>query len=292
VIDLQVNGAAGHDLTEDPGTLWAVGEALTRFEVTAFVPTLVSPSGATVERAQAVLADGPPAGYSGAEPLGWHVEGPFISPRRAGAHAQASLARPSLEAVAGWSVDSGIRIVTLAPELPGALAVIEALAERGVVVSIGHTDGSYEQTRAAVHAGARLATHLFNAMAPLNHREPGPAAAVLEDDRVTIGLIADGLHVHPAVLRLVWRLAGGGHGRVAVVSDAMAALGMPPGRYRLAGREVDVGPEGARVDGVLAGCVVGLGEAVANLARFTGASQSEARAAATDVPRRLLGLAG
>ena len=107
MIDLQVNGAAGHDLTEDPASLWAVGAALTRFGVTAFVPTLVSPSSAVVRRAQDVLAVGPPAGYAGAEPLGWHVEGPFISPRRAGAHAQASLALPSLEAVAGWSVESG-----------------------------------------------------------------------------------------------------------------------------------------------------------------------------------------
>ena len=180
--------------------------------------------------------------------------------------------------------------MTIAPELPGALPVIDALAARGIVVSIGHTDATYEQARAGIEAGARFATHLFNAMAPLDHREPGPAVAVLEDERVTIGLIVDGLHLHPAVVRLIWRLAGGPGGRVAVVSDAMAALGMPPGRYRLAGREVDVGPEGARVDGVLAGCVVGLGEAVANLARFTGASEAEASAAATVVPSRLLGL--
>jgi N-acetylglucosamine-6-phosphate deacetylase len=291
VIDLQVNGAAGHDLTEDPSSLWKVGTALVRFGVRAFVPTLVSPGAATVARAQAVLAAGAPSGYAGAEPLGWHIEGPFISPRRAGAHARTSLALPSLEATTGWSIESGVQIVTIAPELPGALPVIEALAARGVVVSIGHTEATYEQARAAIDAGARYATHLFNAMAPLNHREPGPAAAVLEDARVTIGLIVDGLLVHPALVRFVWRLAGGPSGRVAVVSDAMAALGMPPGRYRLAGREVDVGPDGARVDGVLAGCVVGLEEAVANLARFTGASEAEARTAVTDVPRHLLNLA-
>jgi N-acetylglucosamine-6-phosphate deacetylase len=290
MIDLQVNGAAGHDLTEDPRSLWAVGEALKGIGVEAFVPTLVSPSSATVEVAQAVLAGGPPAGYAGARPIGWHIEGPFISPRRAGAHAQAALALPSLEAVDGWSVETGIRVVTLAPELPGALRVVEALASRGVVVSVGHTDATYELARAAIEAGARAATHLFSAMAPLNHREPGPAAALLEDERVTIGLIGDGLHLHPAVVRMVWRLAG--PSRIAIVSDAMAALGMPPGRYRLAGRDVDVGPEGARIDGVLAGCVVGLPEAVANVARWVGASDDEALRTVTEVPRRLLGLPG
>jgi N-acetylglucosamine-6-phosphate deacetylase len=290
LIDLQVNGAAGHDLTTDPAAVWSVGAALAGHGVSAFLPTLVSPSFATIDRARAVLLAGPPPGFSGANPLGWHVEGPFLSPARAGAHDRAALRSPDLGAVADWSPASGVRMVTLAPELPGALEIVAALAGRGVVVSIGHSEASHAEAAAAFDAGARFVTHLFNAMAPLDHREPGLIGAALADERVTVGLIPDGLHVHPAVVRLVWRLAG--PARLAVVSDAIAALGMPPGRYELAGREVLVDADSVRLpDGTLAGSVLPLDRAVRNLAVFAGIEPDEARRAATEVPARLLGLA-
>jgi len=181
-------------------------------------------------------------------------------------------------------------MVTLAPELPGALEIVAALAGRGVVVSIGHSEASHAEAAAAFDAGARFVTHLFNAMAPLDHREPGLIGAALADERVTVGLIPDGLHVHPAVVRLVWRLAG--PARLAVVSDAIAALGMPPGRYELAGREVLVDADSVRLpDGTLAGSVLPLDRAVRNLAVFAGIEPDEARRAATEVPAPLLGLA-
>ena len=290
LIELQVNGASGFDLTNDPESVWQVGTVLRRFGVEAFLPTLVSPSWAILDRARAAWASGAPEGYQGATPLGWHVEGPFIAPSRAGAHDPASLQAPDARIVAGWAPGSGIRMVTLAPELPGALEVVAALVSNGVVVSAGHSAATYEQAVIGFDAGIRSVTHLFNAMAPLDHREPGLAGAALADERVTIGLIPDGLHVHPAMVGIVRRAVG--PDRLAVVSDAIAALGMPPGAYRLAGRDVTFDGSSARLPGGgLAGSVIGLDAAVRNLAAFAGVPLADAALAATVVPARLLGLA-
>ncbi|MEA2675196.1 MAG: N-acetylglucosamine-6-phosphate deacetylase [Chloroflexota bacterium] len=290
MLDMQVNGAGGFDLTEEPESVWRVGSVLARFGTTAFLPTLVSPSWAIVERAQAALAGGPPAGYVGADPLGWHVEGPFLNPARAGAHDPASLQPPDVGAVRDWSPASGIRMVTLAPELWGALDVVRVLVDHGVVVSAGHSAATFDEAVAGFDAGIRAATHLFNAMAPLDHREPGIVGAALTDPRVAIGLIPDGLHVHPAIVALVRRAVGGD--RLAIVTDAIAALGMPPGTHRLAGRLVDCDETSARLpNGVLAGSVLGLDQAVRNLATFAGIDAADAMRAVTDVPARLLGLA-
>ena len=289
MLDLQVNGAGGFDLTEEPESLWRVGAVLARFGTTAFLPTLVSPSWEIVERAQAALAAGPPDGYAGADPLGWHVEGPFLNPTRAGAHDPTSLRLPDVAAVAGWSPATGIRMVTLAPELPGALDVVRVLVDHGVVVSAGHSAATFDEAVSGFDAGIRAATHLFNAMASLDHREPGIVGAALTDDRVTIGLIPDGLHVHPAIVALVRRAVGGD--RFAIVTDAIAALGMPPGIHSLAGRLVDCDETSARLpNGVLAGSVLGLDQAVRNLATFAGVDLADAALAATVVPARLLGL--
>ena len=289
MIDLQVNGAGGHDLTESPERLWDVAAVLPRFGVSAFLPTLVSPSWAIVDRARAVLAAGPPPGFDGALPLGWHVEGPFLNPSRAGAHDPAALRTPSKPPVADWSPSTEIRMVTVAPELPGALEVVQALRANGVVVSAGHSAATWDEARAGFDAGITSVTHLFNAMAPLGHRDPGLPGAALVDERVTIGLIGDGLHVHPGMVGLVRRVAG--PERLAVVSDAIAALGAPSGRHRLAGRDLEVEAGAARLaDGVLAGGLAGLDECVGNLAKFASCSLDEARLAATVVPARLLGL--
>jgi N-acetylglucosamine-6-phosphate deacetylase len=289
MLDIQVNGAGGFDLTEEPESVWRVGSVLARFGTTAFLPTLVSPSWTIVERAQAALAAGPPDGYVGAEPLGWHVEGPFLNPARNGAHDPASLQRPDVGAVRDWSPASGIRMVTLAPELPGALDVVRVLVDHGIVVSAGHSAATFDEAVAGFDAGIRAATHLFNAMAPLDHREPGIVGAALTDPRVTIGLIPDGLHVHPAIVALVRQAVGGD--RLAIVTDAIAALGMPPGTHSLAGRLVDCDETSARLpNGVLAGSVLGLDQAVRNLATFAGIDAADALRAVTVVPRRLLGL--
>jgi N-acetylglucosamine-6-phosphate deacetylase len=222
-------------------------------------------------------------------PLGWHVEGPFLSPRRAGAHDPASLRAPEVAAVAGWTPASGVRVVTLAPELPGALDVVRALVAQGVVVSAGHSAAIDAEARAGFDAGIRSVTHLFNAMGPLDHREPGLAGAALADPRVTIGLIPDGLHVHPTLVAIVRRAVGAG--RLAIVSDAIAALGMEPGDHQLAGRAVRVHGGSAHLeDGTLAGSVISLDDGLRNLAAFCGIEVAEALPAVTSVPARLLGL--
>ena len=285
-IDLQVNGACGRDITDDPASMWAIGESMARHGVTAFLATIVSSAHGTVAAAIDAWRRSPSS--PGAVPIGLHIEGPFLAPARAGAHRAEHLRLPDRAEAAGWTPDAGVRMVTLAPELAGALELIAELAARNVVVAAGHTDADAATGRAAVDAGVRYATHLLNAMRPLDHREPSLAAALLVDHRVTIGLIGDGLHVAPEMLAVARQVVG--PGRLSLVSDAMAGLDMPPGRVRLGDHEVEVGPTGARLsDGTLAGAIAGLDAGVRTLVA-TGCSVDEALAAVTSTPATLLGL--
>lgn len=291
LIDLQVNGADGIDLTGDPDALWQVAAALPRFGVTSFLPTLVSPGRATVERALAALAAGPPGGFSGARPLGWHLEGPFLAPTRAGAHPLDRISAPSDAAIAGWSATAGVAMVTLAPELPGAAALIQALVRRGVVVAAGHTEVTAEGAHAAARAGVSAVTHLFNAMPSVHHRDPGLAGAVLDGLPVSTSLVADGAHLSAEALRTAWRLIA--PQRRLLVSDAVAALGAPAGTYTLAGRTLI--SDGAVVrteDGGLAGSATGLDACLRNTVTITQCEPCEAFAAVTANPAALLGRAG
>ena len=177
--------------------------------------------------------------------------------------------------------------MTIAPDLPGALEVIAALVERGVIVSLGHTPATAEQATAAVDAGARWVTHLFNAMAPMHHREPGLAGVALSDERLHVGLIPDGIHVHPHVVTAAQRALGE---RLTIVTDAVAALGMPDGRHELGRTEVHVDDTGVRLaDGTLAGSNLAMDQGVRNLVAFTGCSAAEAIHAASTAPAHLLG---
>ena len=289
LMDLQVNGAAGHDVTDDASSIWAVGEAIAATGVTAFLPTIISAPEGRIDEAVRIVAAGPPAGYRGATVLGLHLEGPFLSPQRYGAHDPTHLRMPDAAFAAGWSREAGVAIVTIAPELPGALDLISELAARGVVVSIGHSNATVDEARAGIEAGASYSTHLFNAMPPLDHRAPGIAAAVLADARVTVGMIPDTIHVHRTVLDLAYRIAG--PERFSIVTDAMAALGMPHGTFRLGARDVTVDETGCRLPGgLLAGSNLRLDGGVQNLAAATGRGIEMAVAAATTVPARLLGL--
>jgi N-acetylglucosamine-6-phosphate deacetylase len=288
-IDLQINGAFGHDFTADPTSIWTVAAGLPRYGVTSFLPTIVTSPLETIATAQQVLARGAPGGRNGAVPLGLHVEGPFLNPDKKGAHNPAFLRLPDLKAVADWSPQKGVRLVTLAPELPGALDVIAALADRGVVVSAGHSLASYAQAQAAFEAGITYGTHLFNTMPPLQHREPGLIGALLQETRARVGLIADGIHVHPAVVSLVWKATG--PRRLTLVSDAMAAMGMSPGCYQIGNLVVMVDETSSRlVDGTLAGSILTLDAALRNLIAFTGCSLAAALATITATPAALLGL--
>ena len=289
-IDLQLNGAFGDDFTADPSTIWRVAAGLPRYGVTAFLPTIITAPLDQVAAGMKVLTGGRPKDFRGAEPLGLHVEGPFLNPKKKGAHNQQYLRPPTLDAVAGWSPASGVRLVTMAPENPGALDVIRALASRGVVVSTGHSMATYDEARAGFDAGATYGTHLFNAMPNFGHRDPGLPGALLTDDRMTVGVIADGVHTHASVIDLVWRILG--PRRMSLVSDAMAALGMPPGIHRLGEFDVIVDAHSCRLTdgGALAGSILEPDQALRNLVEITGCALGDALATLTTTPARLLGL--
>jgi N-acetylglucosamine-6-phosphate deacetylase len=288
LIDLQCNGAGGIDLTAQPQRLWEVAALLPRWGVTAWVPTIVTSPEPVRRRAVAALRAGPAHDTVGAQPLGLHFEGPYLAPARRGAHALKHLRAPDRDEIAHWSRDAGVAIVTLAPELPGGLDMLRDLVDRGVVVSLGHSSATAAEATSAVDAGARWVTHLFNAMAPLHHREAGLAGVALTDERLAVGLIADGLHVDPLVVAIAARSVGS---RLTLVTDAVAALGMPAGRWALGDIEARSGDDGVRLaDGTLAGSLLSLDRAVANLTTFTGAGLDDALTAASSAPARLLGV--
>jgi N-acetylglucosamine-6-phosphate deacetylase len=285
LIDVQINGGFGRDLTSDPAAMWAVGARLPRHGVTAFLPTLVSPRRAEVELALATLAAGPPPGYAGAVPLGLHCEGPMISTRRLGVHGASRTAPPSARLIRGWTPGAGVRLVTLAPELPGAGAVIRTLVRRGVVVAAGHSDASYDEARRAFAWGVAAGTHLFNAMSGPDRREPGLAGALLEAAGVRVGIIADGIHVHPAMLRLAWEMKGGPAG-IVLVSDAAPIAGRSAAT---GGLRLSAGVARTR-DGTIAGSLTLLDRAVRNVVAFTGCNPADAALAASASPAAMLGL--
>jgi N-acetylglucosamine-6-phosphate deacetylase len=288
-VELQLNGGFGDDFTDDPSTIWRVAEKLPRYGVTSFLPTIITSPLEKVAAGQSVVAGGQPPGFRGARPLGLHVEGPFLNPEKRGAHNPKYLRAPDAAAVAGWSPATGIRLVTMAPELPGALDLIAALWSRGVLVSAGHSNATFEQAVAAFDAGVRYGTHLFNAMSALGHHQPGLPGALLTDPRPTVGVIADGVHTHRAIIRLAWTALG--PYRMNLVTDAMAALGMPPGRHPLGDFEAVVDATSARLaDGTLAGSILSLDQALRNLIDVTGCALAEALPTLTTTPARAIGL--
>jgi len=282
-IDLQVNGFAGHDAGEGSEAIRAMSEALPRTGVTGFLPTLISrPLADAGEFVRAVASAAAP----GARVLGAHVEGPFLNPIYKGAHDERNLELPTPDRV-DHVLKRPPRMLTLAPELEGGLEAVNRLACAGVLVSAGHSGATYEEGLAAFDAGARFATHLFNTMPPLHHRAPGLVGAALDDPRVTVGVIADGVHVHSSLVALAG-CAKGQRG-LALTTDQVAAAGVPPGRYRLSGREVI--SEGATVrlaDGTLAGSAATMDLLLRRAAEQFGLHRALAMASRT--PARVLGL--
>lgn len=287
-IDLQINGGFGHDFTSEPATIWEVGARLPESGVTAFLPTIITSPRATVSKAREVLALGPPAGYLGAVPLGLHLEGPMLSSERLGTHDPADLQLPRPEVIEGWSPKGNVRLVTLAPELEGALPIIETLTERGVVVSLGHSDASYDQAIEAFGRGAAFGTHLYNAMSPFHHREPGLVGALLTESSVSVGLIVDDTHLDAAAVKIAWDAKKPDH--LVLVTDAMAAMGMAKGDFDIGTVAVNVDESGPRnLAGNLAGSTLRLDQAIRNLISQTRCSRPEAIGAATANPARVLG---
>lgn len=289
-VDLHVHGGGGASF--DSGTTGAaqvVAAAHLAHGTTSMAASLVTDTpermASAVRELALLVGDGHLAGV--------HLEGPWLSPRRSGAHQPGSLAHPDPAAVEALLAagDGAVRMVTLAPELPGGVNAVRLLASAGVVAAIGHTDATYDETRATLDAGARLGTHLFNAMRPLHHRDPGPVGALL-DAPVDVELIADGVHLHPAVLRTVFAAKPG---RCILVTDAMAAAGAPDGDYRLGPMAIQVRDGVARLasedgDGAIAGSTLTMDAAVRFAVRTAGLPLLDVVHAASTAPAAAWGL--
>lgn len=289
LIDLQVNGAYGCDFTNDASTVNYVAHRLVETGVTAFLPTVITSAfDAYPARLREISHAIHHPGRDQARVLGVHLEGPYLNPVRKGAHPQEHIRPVNVEEIRQWAGHEVVKIVTLAVELEGALEAVRALREMGITASIGHSNATFEQAAAGFAAGANWATHLYNAQSPLQHRAPGLMGAVLVSP-VPCGIIPDGIHSHYAMVNLAWK-AKGVHG-IILVTDCMAAMGMPPGRYQLGQFEVVVTSESARLDdGTLAGSILRMDQAVRNMMSFTGCSLADALAMATLTPARLMGL--
>jgi N-acetylglucosamine-6-phosphate deacetylase len=290
--DIHIHGAAGHDAMEaTPEALGAIGTFLaTRGTAQFLATTVTAPLDATlaaVSRLAKIIAR--PAAEGAARPLGIHLEGPFLSHAKRGVQPAEHLLAPDI-AIFDRLCDAAeghVRLITLAPELPGAAELAAHATARGVRVSLGHSNATAAETRAAIAAGAVSATHTFNAMRPLDHREPGILGTVLTCDTLFAELICDGIHSMPELTKLWWRAKG--PERAILVTDAMSATGMPDGKYRLGGLTVQVANGRAMSDGVLAGSVLTLDRALVNFLAFTGATLEEGLRLITRNPAQLTG---
>jgi len=284
-VDLHGHGGAGAAYEDESfaAALTAHRAHGTTRSVLSLVANPVPSLAASLERVRAVMADDPLV-------LGVHLEGPFLSPHNKGAHNESFLIDPTPSAVSALlEAGSGVlRQITIAPELPGAIEAVRRFVEAGVVVAVGHTVCSHDQARAAFDAGATLLTHAFNAMPGIHHRAPGPIAAAVADDRVTLELILDGVHVAPVVAEMLWRTAPG---RIALVTDAMGAAGAADGSYTLGSLAVTVTDGIARVAGTdtIAGSTLTQDIALRNAVTLAGRPLPEAVAALTSVPAAALG---
>ena len=296
LIDIHIHGGGGRDVMEgSDDALAAVEGMMFRHGVTSYCPTTVTAPvdstlsalaalGKAVERA----GDKPQPGR--AQPLGVHLEGPFLSHARRGVHPPLQLQQVSIELFNQmWDAARGrIRMLTIAPELDGALDLVTDAAQRGVCVSLGHSNATLAQALAGVAAGARHATHTFNAMRRMDHRDPGLLGLVLTDRTMTADIIADGVHVEPVIVDLFMRAKG--LDRAVLITDGISATGMPDGTYRLGSFEVQVRDGRCESFGKLAGSVLTLDRAVRDAAQFAGLSFQDSVRLATLNPARVLGL--
>lgn len=293
-IDIHVHGGGGHGVMDASlGAINGLSARLAAGGVTSFLATTHTASSDRTAASIRAVMRAMEGGTPGARPLGVHLEGPYINPRRIGAQPVENIRAPNipeLEEVHGLMGDR-LRVVSLAPEMEGALDAVRWLTGKGVVASAGHSDASYEEMGAGVKAGVRHVAHLFNGMRPFHHREPGIVGWALVDDRVSVELIADGVHVHPASLRLAARMKGAE--KTVLVSDSIKPAGLPDGDYDYGGRRVTV--SGGRClleDGVLAGSVIRLNDAVRNMVELAGFTVGEAIKMASSSPSRVLGMEG
>lgn len=292
-VDLHVHGGAGFDVMDaSPRSIIGISRYLAAGGVTSFLPTTCTAPQQDLVSAARAVKESIDRGTGGAEVLGLHMEGPYLNPARRGAQNPAHIRPPNIDEIVEVQGETGgaLRMVTLAPEVEGAGAAAASLRSSGVVPAVGHTNATYEEMMAAVDAGFRHVVHLFNGMRPFHHRDPGAVGAALTDGRLTVELIADGLHLHPAALRLA--AAAKGSGKTALVSDSVMPAGLPDGEYRFGGQRVRL--RGGRClleSGVLAGGTIRLCDAVRNMVELAGLSITEAVEMASSTPASIIGSA-
>lgn len=295
LVDVHTHGAAGFDVMQpNEGALRKIQKFIAGHGVTSYFPSTVTAPMDSTLKALERLADAIEAAKSGnrteAQPLGIHLEGPFLSHERRGMHPARDLLKPTVSAFDKfWQASRGhIRLLTIAPELDGALELIAEATKRGVTVSIGHSDADLDQARKGVAAGARHATHTFNAMRPLDHRFPGIIGEVLTNPNIAAEIIVDGVHLHPDTVQIVTR-AKGAEGTI-LITDATAATGMPDGKYMLGEVEIEVKDGMCTHDGTLAGSVLTLDKAVRNVMEFANWDLQTAVRAASLNPAKTAGV--
>ncbi len=298
-IDIHIHGGAGHDVMEGSASaLAAVEELLARHGVTSYCPTTVTaPMDVTLKSLEKIgkaVSDTRAGRFSDsgarARPNGIHLEGPFISTAKCGVHPLKDIQKPSVEAFEKlWQASGGaVSVMTAAPEVDGALPVIEAATKRGVMVSLGHSDAESAETKAGITAGGRSATHTFNAMRSLNHRDPGILGTVLTDERIFADIVADGVHVAPDIVKLF--LLAKGKDRAILITDALSATGMPDGKYKLGVFDIEVKGNLCMNGDTIAGSVLTMDAAVRNVMSFADWNLANSVRLATENPARALGI--
>lgn len=293
LIDTHVHGTHGDDVMLDGAEgIRRISARFPQYGTTAWLPSTISARHPELVQAVRWCVEAGERPLDGAEIVGIHVEGPYISMKRKGAQPAEGVRDPDFDEVEELLAagEGTIRVVTLAPELPGGLELIRRLVGQGIIASIGHTDATYEEAVAGIEAGARHATHLFNAMRPIHHRDPGVITACLNEERVVAEVIPDGVHLDPHIVRLALRAKG--PEAVALITDAFSATGLSEGEHTLGPHKVFVkGPVAALADGTLAGSILTMDRAVGNAIRFSGIPIVEAVRMAALVPARIAGCA-
>jgi N-acetylglucosamine-6-phosphate deacetylase len=293
-IDIHVHGGGGFSLaTDDPNEIQSYARWVVSHGVTGFLPTVFASGleeALVLVSAAGYVSDRRPDG--GAEVLGINLEGPFINPKRTGALPETWVRPPNADALAALSTssDGSIKVMTMAPEVPGAEELLKLALEDWIVVAVGHSDATYEEARRAFDLGASHLTHSFNGMRPFHHRDPGPVVAALDAPHVTLEVIADGIHLHPATVRAMVRAAG--PGRVALISDGVRPAGLDDGLFQLGDEEANLSRGRVQLaDGTIAGGAETMDQIVRNVVSWEAAGLADAVRMASTVPARILGLA-
>ncbi|PKP54983.1 N-acetylglucosamine-6-phosphate deacetylase, partial [Candidatus Atribacteria bacterium HGW-Atribacteria-1] len=291
-IDIHVHGGGGSDVMDgDYEAVNQIAIAHSHFGTTSFLPTTMTMSKDKIIRSLRSICKAAKKGTAGAEILGIHMEGPYINPEKKGAQKEEDIKKISIEEFLEFNQASGnlIRLVTIAPEMPGAIGLIKYLYKQGIIASVGHTNATYVQTQAGIQAGLSHVTHTFDAMRGLHHREPGVIGAALTSPELTVEVIADGIHIHPIVLKILTKIKDGE--KIVLITDSMRATGLNEGTYDLAGQEVIVTKGQARLkDGTLAGSVLTMDKAVKNMVNKVGIQLSKAIQMASFNPAKSIGI--